>query len=93
MNYGDRSIYIGGWLSDKRSGEGTMIVKSEEGDYVYVGEWLDDMKHGAGKYTWPNTEVWYEGNWLNDKREGQGFTTYPNGDRYEGAFQNNMRHG
>jgi hypothetical protein len=47
-----------------------MTVKSEEGDYVYVGEWLDDMKHGAGKYTWPNTEVWYEGNWLNDKREG-----------------------
>jgi hypothetical protein len=68
MTYGDKSVYCGSWLNDKRNGEGTMTVKAKEGDYVYSGEWLDDLKHGGGKYTWPNTDVYYLGDWVSDKR-------------------------
>lgn len=68
MTYGDKSVYTGSWVDDKRNGEGKMTVKAKEGDFVYSGEWLDDLKHGDGKYTWPNPEVWYLGNWVSDKR-------------------------
>lgn len=35
----------------------------------------------------------YVGGFASGKKDGRGVKTWPNGDRYEGAFRNDMRHG
>ena len=37
--------------------------------------------------------MFYEGQWSYNKKEGNGVQVEKNGDRYEGGFLGNLRHG
>ena len=56
-------MYEGGWLNNKKHGEGRKTWPN--GD-VYEGGWLNDKKHGEGRKTWHDGDV-YAGGWFDDK--------------------------
>jgi hypothetical protein len=78
--------YKGEWLSDRKSGFGTMIHK----DFTYEGAWLNNMKNGNGTMT--HKDFTYEGAWLNNMRSGNGTMTHKDF-AYKGAWLNNMKNG
>ena len=84
----DGSKYEGGWLKNKYHGQGIM---THDG-YRYEGGWLKDKRSGQGIAEW-KSGARYEGEWLKGKYHGQGIYTSKNGERVEGNFRKDMRHG
>ena len=101
-NVGER--YDGEWACDQKSGQGTFAYAS--GD-VYVGQWAKDLKNGVGKMEWKKDGEWYNGEWLDGKPHGYGVHAwrapwikeddpsawFNTANKYEGEFQNGLRHG
>ena len=59
----------------------------------YAGDWDRGMRSGWGVFTTPDG-YHYAGEWLTDRHDGLGVATYPgSGNRYEGEFQRDYRHG
>jgi hypothetical protein len=105
LSFTEKAIYEGNWAIGKRSGRGKYY--DGKGD-LYIGEWRDDKRHGRGSYfvsigRWnenQHTEFWlsrntenYTGEFFNDLYQGQGIYRWKNGNRYEGGFFANDRHG
>merc|ERR1719506_2657369 len=105
----DGDTYQGGWLDDKRDGNGTL----EEKGAVYMGQWKAGVRHGIGKEVWADGNA-YEGEYLNNLKHGTGtFDSsvgrfegewfedamvtgvyhFVDGDVYEGSFVANAMHG
>ena len=60
----DGRIYVGGFVKDKKEGEG--IFTWPDGR-KYEGQWLEGKQHGRGKYTDPEKKERI-GIWVNGKR-------------------------
>jgi hypothetical protein len=105
LSFTEKAIYVGNWAAGRRNGRGTYY--DGKGD-LYIGEWRDDRRHGRGSYfvaigEWrenEHTEFWlsrnsenYTGEFVNDLYQGQGVYRWKNGNRYEGGFFANDRHG
>ena len=58
--YADERVYDGMWQSDKRHGEGTLVLPDTG---RYEGEWEDDVKHGKGAVFLATGEV-VRGVWI-----------------------------
>ena len=55
-------------------------------------------RHGRGRHVWRAApfdlcENYYDGDWLDDEMKGHGTRLYENGNKYEGLFRANERHG
>ena len=90
----NQDMYVGEWttLDDgtiDRHGFGCYISFGE----VYVGDWDEGVMDGQGKLFWlPNVEVWQfdilPGSPIDDLKTGKDIPFI-----YEGAFEDNMKHG
>ena len=76
MTYSDGDVYVGGWLSGQRHGQGTemmnhSIIDNPVVSTVYVGTFHHNERHGLGKLTYnmdPNSDCddySTEGEWKN----------------------------
>ncbi|MBT5204347.1 MAG: hypothetical protein HOL98_12900 [Gammaproteobacteria bacterium] len=93
--FANGDTYSGFWVRDRLSG-------AVELDYVigdrYVGPLEENKPHGEGAMFFANGDV-YRGQWVKGVRTGEGILSYGGshlesaGDRYQGAFSNNLRHG
>lgn len=81
---GDKGTYVGNYLDDKMSGQGTMTLIN--GD-KYEGNFQNDLKEGQGKY-WFNNGDNYIGMFSMGLMHGQGTYTWKNGQAYNGMFSN-----
>jgi hypothetical protein len=88
------------WVNDIRHGEGTM--RWFDKNQSYIGQWENGIQNGLGEHNWYLARIemtqytlrnTYYGNFLNGKRNGQGTFLYANGSKYEGAWENNLKHG
>ena len=80
--YASGDVYEGGWVDDKRSGQGKYSYTSGA---CYEGEYKAGLCHGRGKFTYLNKDV-FEGEWKDDKRNGPGVYIYTSiGDKFQGA--------
>ena len=95
--YEDGATYYGGWLDNKRDGEGTMNFtagsqenkKEKRGLFVkYAGGWVNDKLNGQGTMEYANGRI-YVGEWKNGKKTGQGTLSYPDGGIRKGIWKNN----
>ena len=59
--------YVGEWLENKRSGEGTEFWRDGS---VYRGQWQNDKRHGFGRQFGPDGVIIYKGQWSNDEYSG-----------------------
>mmetsp|Transcript_38111 Transcript_38111/g.89294 ORF Transcript_38111/g.89294 Transcript_38111/m.89294 type:complete len:1214 (+) Transcript_38111:74-3715(+) len=86
--------FQGQWRKDKRSGQGTLTIKSrrEEVKYTYEGQWLDDLRHGQGACTMANG-THYKGSWAKNAYHGSGCLVDSKGVAYEGEFCEGKYHG
>ena len=105
LSFTEKAVYLGNWSAGKRNGRGKYY--DGKGD-LYIGDWQNDKRHGRGSYfvnigRWrenEHTEFWlsqntenYTGEFQNDLYHGQGVYRWKNGNRYEGGFFANDRHG
>jgi len=97
FTYEDGGTYYGGWLENKRDGEGTMNFtatskenkKEKRGLFVkYVGGWSNDKLDGHGTMEYANGRI-YVGEWKKGKRHGQGTLSYPDGGVRKGIWSAN----
>ena len=58
---------------------------------VYTGEFKNNAAEGRGKLISPGCS--FSGFFLNNKKEGEGVAIYSNGEKYEGGFKEDMKHG
>jgi len=92
VDYGRKEVkkrIPGTWVSDKKSGRGSMFYANED---RYDGFWLDDLTHGEGRMIYQNGDI-YEGQWSFGKKSGYGILTKRNGDHFEGQWVNDKREG
>jgi MORN repeat len=68
-------------------------VHTYEDGSVYAGEWRRGMRSGWGVYESAKPKVKYSGEWRTNRYDGLGIVTYPTGNRYEGEFLADQRHG
>ncbi|CAN0411923.1 unnamed protein product, partial [Ectocarpus sp. 12 AP-2014] len=90
--YADGGRYEGGWVANRRSGQGRLSFANGEARYgrattmVYDGGWLDGQRSGTGSLCLPGGDV-FEGLWLKDKKEGPGRYLYMSTRKvYEGEW-------
>lgn len=93
--YGEASgaaEYKGGFRAGRKHGKGVKTWPAS-GDR-YEGDFNEDRKQGVGTYTWGPRSVWagekYSGNYRNDRRDEFGVYEWPGGDRYAGAWKNDV---
>jgi hypothetical protein len=87
--YPNGQVYVGGWISDNKEGEGRLL--NDNGDKIYEGEWKDDKYNGYGQFFMRGV-CRYEGNWENGKKNGEGIAYDENGHvEYNGRWQDNQR--
>lgn len=80
------------------------ILKKNLEDYMF--DWFENKiflnQNGLGEHNWYLARVemtqytlrnTYYGNFKNGKRHGQGTFLYANGTKYEGNWENNLKHG
>ena len=84
-----RKVYVGGWVNDKKQGNGTYYYNAQK---YYEGEWYENMRNGWGRMYYEDGST-YEGEWYNDKRTGTGMLRLCNDNRYEGMWKNDKKHG
>ena len=95
MTLGPGQVFSGK-LNSENLPHGIGKLTQNDGTYVYVGEWEDGRRKGRGKLTDGNYV--YMGFFENDKRQGWGMEEFVGdsewaGDRFEGDFVNDVRHG
>lgn len=97
MKFPDGSKYVGSFKEGVMYGYGMMTWPSGT---TYEGEFRNDERNGEG--TCRIFEIVqgrktlvkeYIGNWENDKKSGIGSMFWPDGDKYEGVWKDNERHG
>ena len=90
----DGDSYEGGYLNDKRHGQGTeMYRKNGQLGYRYDGNFANNVKHGRGRLEMLDGAV-YEGEFMDGKREGHGVYTFGDAvSKYDGGFLQNRFHG
>jgi len=63
----------------------------------YEGGFTNDRRNGKGMYVWGARSPWagerYVGEYLADQREGFGTYYWPSGDRFDGIWKRDRRHG
>lgn len=88
------SQYRGAFVAGKKHGLGVKMMSN--GDR-YTGEFYDDYRHGRGEYVWSASGIWagesYVGEYQRDLRHGTGRFVWGSGDRYTGAWRNDLRLG
>jgi len=62
MRYPDRSVYVGLWKKNKRSGHG--VYTYPNGD-KYCGNWDSDVRSGHGTYLYLASKTQFTGQWVN----------------------------
>ena len=86
--------YEGAFRNGLKHGTG---VKTWTWGDRYEGSFADDRRHGQGMYVWGARSPWagerFVGNYRADKRDGWGTYYWPNGDRFEGAWKDDLRYG
>jgi hypothetical protein len=86
------ATYKGEFKAGRKHGKGVKTWPSS-GD-VYEGEFIEDRKAGTGMYRWgprsPSAGERYTGGYAADRREGYGVYEWPSGDRYAGAWSNDV---
>lgn len=91
--YLDGSFYRGGWVDNKRHGEGAL--ENFDRSY-YKGSWVNDIREGKGTLIYSDGS-YYEGDWVKDQREGKGIEVQFNENgffcRYEGEWKNDRKEG
>ena len=82
-SYLNGNIYSGGWINDKKHGQGTYIyaISNEK----YEGEWSQGNRHGSGVFTYQIGI--YDGQFVNNTREGYGRFRYCNNSLLEGNWK------
>jgi len=70
-----------------------LAVYTYEDGSVYAGDWRRGMRSGWGVYDAAKPKVRYAGEWRTNRYDGLGIITYPTGNRYEGEFLGDQRHG
>ena len=97
FTYEDGGFYYGGWVENKRDGDGTMNFtasspenkKEKRGLFVkYEGGWSKDKLDGYGTMEYANGRI-YVGEWKKGKRHGQGTLSYPDGGVRKGIWSAN----
>ncbi|KAL8564625.1 hypothetical protein ACOMHN_032181 [Nucella lapillus] len=92
---GPHCKYTGQFLNGEMHGHGVMQYADES---VYEGQWVKNKKQGFGILR-TSTKAIYEGMFSSHHRNGEGSQTYEgkhilsNGDRYEGYWVRDKRHG
>lgn len=93
-NTADAASWDGACVGGKASGNGTITYKKDGSKYE--GDVEDGKTHGQGVYVFGSGEFKgdrYEGQFKDGKFNGQGVYVWKDGRRYEGAWENNQRHG
>lgn len=88
-DYGDKGVYEGELVDNKRNGTGTYTWANGT---KYIGGWKDDLFHGQSVYTFSDGDC-FIGNWEDGKKSGHGTYTWTNGDIYDGEWLNDLFHG
>lgn len=84
---GDR--FEGNFVVDQRDGAGVLTRRSGE---RFDGHWKNNQREGKGQLTKPGIGL-IAGRWSADKLVGEASVTFANGERYVGAFLNELPHG
>lgn len=91
--FSDGSAYAGDWAMGMRSGWG--VYNSADG-CQYLGVRARRQKYDFGRVAFnirSRSPVRRAQEWLTDRFEGLGVYKYPSGNRYEGEFREDQRHG
>ncbi len=78
------TIYIGGWIANKASGAGELILPDGG---KFSGNFSDDAVNGEATFT-SATGYFHKGNYVNNRPEGYGVEKLIDGSRFEGDFFN-----
>jgi len=90
INITDGDYYEGGFVNQKRQGQGTYIWANGK---KYVGNFYNGLMQGFGIFYYENGDV-YEGSFFQGLRHGDGtFSFNSSGFVYIGKFLNGNRHG
>jgi hypothetical protein len=73
--------------------DGPSILHTYEDGSVYAGDWRRGMRSGWGVFTLGKPRIKYAGEWRTNCYDGLGIVWYPSGNRYEGEFHCDLRHG
>lgn len=86
--------YIGQWLADARSGQGTAFYSKKDNSACisYTGQWRLNKRDGEGEAKYRDGSV-YSGSWSQNEAAGYGHLRKPNGDVYEGYWVGGKREG
>lgn len=92
------SIYKGFFRADLMHGKG--ILKYENGD-EYEGDFKYNKKDGEGVFKYKQSSNnfnlirgdIYRGSFVKDKKAGFGIMYFANGDKYEGEWLDDVKHG
>ena len=93
--YSNGDIYDGEYKDDQQNGNG--LYTWQNGD-KYQGNFLNEEKHGHGLFESVDGQIYME-NFKKDNGtfrylfNGNGLIKWPNGNKYEGDFLNDKRHG
>jgi hypothetical protein len=89
--YPNGDKYNGGWKDGAKHGHG--FYTSTDG-WKYIGGWKDDKRNGRGHLAQaPRAHGGTDdGDW-EDGEMTRGVRTYPNGNKYDGDFVDNKKHG
>ena len=105
ISFTANAVYTGNWRNGQRDGRGKYWNGNGK---LYIGQWRDDKRNGQGSYfinlpEWrenEHTEYWlsenmenYSGEFQNDPYHGRGVYRWPSGNKYEGNFFANHKHG
>lgn len=81
-----KSVYLGSFTDNKRSGFGRFIDKISE----YSGQWHNDLPQGYGLFQLSNGRNFYAGFWNQGVRWGSGFSIDEIGGYYLGNWQQGL---
>lgn len=84
--------YIGYWVDDSKSGEGTSYDNEENFNIVYQGQFKNGYKHGRGKMFFKNGDS-YEGDFRKNMKQGRGRYNFKSGTYWEGNFDDDKMNG
>ena len=84
--------WSGACVDGRVSGEGRLVRRFIDGEFIYVGSMLGGKRHGFGTRTWAGGDR-YEGEWREGRRHGSGTYTWASGGRYEGGWRDGTWHG
>ena len=78
--------YEGGWLRNRKHGQGSAVYTDGS---TYKGKFVRDVKDGKGVYAWAQGHE-YKGTFRDDQMDGEGEFTHANGSELKGQFKRNL---